>query len=97
MPRVERKVTPLTATQRAVLNAVVDELGYNFDNSKPNIKLIAQAVGWKDWYSIPSVLWILRDKGYLRSVGHSQRRPESWVVVEEAYDRLPLGDDHMAG
>lgn len=88
MPPVKRKDTALTVTQRAVLDAVIDELGYNFDNSKGNIKLIATAMGWKDWYSIPSVLWILRAKGYLRSVGHSQRRPESWVVVEDALMRL---------
>lgn len=83
MPRVERKDSKqLTITQMRVLEVAIDELGYVFDHTKSNMRILAAAVGWKHSKSIEEMLWILREKGVMRSEGASKRRPDRWIIAD---------------
>ena len=74
-------ILALSPTQRTALRVIEDEVGHVFDHSKANIEILRQRMGKRNRQSVVEMLFSLRGKGYLQSVGPSTKRPERWHVI----------------
>lgn len=79
MMRLE--TTPISERQGLVLEIVKSFFGGRMEAKSDNYRVVAQTMGWNHTTGVRDVLFALRAKGAIRTVGGSITRPEWWEVV----------------
>lgn len=74
-------MTPISERQGQVLEIVRGEFGGVMGAVTANYRVIADRLGWTHTTGVRDVLFALRAKGAIRTVGGTNSRPERWEVV----------------
>lgn len=72
--------TPVSPRQQQALDLLRDKFGGAITATIENYRRIAAEFGWKDYNGVKDVLFALRAKGRVRSIGGTNARPERWEV-----------------
>lgn len=75
------ETTPLSERQGQVLEIVRGVFGGVMEAGTANYRVVADRLGWKHTTGVRDVLFALRAKGAIRTVGGTNSRPERWEVV----------------